>query len=1840
MYPNLPNTSIDNVESVSSETESQTSSLIGDIALSELGELVLGELELGELELGELGLGELGLGELGLGELELEELELEELELGDVDISISEESFHNFILDNDNDEEKSELQSVINTETGNGKNICLPEQQPTSVSIQSCSLQSINNYLMEDIRSTEKYQTCAYIEDQKNTEQQRNDKEFCELASVPEHEHYTRKVLEENLIQPSSSNRETTFEGIEDKHVIPEGLKIVTNTYSYVDIYSTKLTTSLYEIAIREIEIDEEKHFSQSMLKEFNNEIKSSNTKQLCIAISNNYSSVRQYIERVFSPFIEKHLRTKEVVIFPGMSASDIKNKYTSNNFFFCELDKFCKQILEDVIKIDPEELIYMVKNSIEFISLNYLKEESQGITPDKKNRICVSLKKLIIDTINHLPDKIKLAIERFDSIDILMGAFVKIHGLYIDKSFVKNLVRTCKNSNSVMQEWSINADEPSLIEKELREILQKSVILSDTNIFLPNEHIVTSMLNHLLSDINNVSCAENHNKKRSKSSSMTMKRLHHNDEKDNEQICQNKLFKSDPLPINEQNNVTELTTSSHETGDYIKTRRLMQLSVSHNRRNLYCNEYNYTMYEYAIKKIVVDKNHSFRNDLLSALEIHHNVRISKKRANLLIGTYSTIKNYIMDKLHPYVDDIRDKDVIINAQMPISIIREKYVSNTVAFEKLEECCNKVILDIDNDPPETLLKLIKSRIGIGSGRTLDVDTDKMSDDSRNNIHDSLKKLIKTTVTELPNNIRKMINTEFTTADIHRGIFVRIHCTEVSRSFIRSVIRTCTDMTSTDTSELTETTIERYQKVDKELRKKLEELFRNSVILVREDITSPTNNDEINKMVGNLISDMKVTSSQFNQTRRLRTLHEDVTKGEYIPSIPNQPIPVNFIEYMDTDPSNILRPITSDIEAHILPKELNVVSKSYDKFDIFSANVIPSIYRYAIGKIYIGSEEFGRLKDKIYNLLKKNNIVMGIPKSEIKLDVTYSNIIQYIVDKINKCINTKKQMEHIDHIIITPGMTLWDIKNKCISDQILFVNELCNSCEEIKESINLTLDRDILNLVQKSFTFSAEYSLSINLEQNTDDDTRLNLSKFLRLLMRRNIGELPVIIKSILENFTQNDVLEGAFTLLHGVYFDKLLIRKVVKICSDNPINENNDPSIKAKIEEAVRESVMLHENEAFLPNYSTVTSMTESLLLDINPNIHSSKHKPLIEDTNVITSEVSENIQLSSCYENYGSEIYADHVMKEHASILEKRYRPLNSIDFGKSTLSIYEYAIEKINICNKNSFEIKVLREFDITSGYFPGSHIGLSKTYSNVIRYISNKLSPHIRYISSIEDVSIEKGMTISCVHNAYISNNNFFDRMQKLCNVIARNVGKIEHKFFLPIVQQSINFEGRLLYPKTTPRRREAFSELVAELVIHNIIKLPESIKSAVEKIEEKDMAEHIFSPLHGAYVTRSFMMNIEEMSVDFKIMSESKPLEKDDITVQKRLKSAIEESLVVAHEGKMILPNKNTKILMANYLASDINLLCTNRHPKSVTEKNTYGPTNSQSSADCTYQDFTECQIIRKSIYIHAIEKITIDDDDEFINYVSKKFRTEIPEHSNCNQSCVDLSSVYSKVKEYVIDKTYQCIDDIMRTSDTLVIPGLSISNIKCRCINNYVFFRKLHEYSKKIVDDISKESHMSFVNVLKPNNTLDIGIEIDSAGEEKILRKLKGLIIDTILDLPHKIISTIGEFKLADISEWAFTPFHDIAVTRSFMRNALDIYNDITKETATNERSSFDIILLRERENKLAHITKNSPILVGEKALLPNEHTIKSIIDHLISDMTETHYRTHHGRSQLK
>ncbi|WP_176695806.1 hypothetical protein, partial [Candidatus Ichthyocystis sparus] len=773
-------------------------------------------------------------------------------------------------------------------------------------------------------------------------------------------------------------------------------------------------------------------------------------------------------------------------------------------------------------------------------------------------------------------------------------------------------------------------------------------------------------------------------------------------------------------------------------------------------------------------------------------------------------------------------------------------------------------------------------------------------------------------------------------------------------------------------------------------------------------------------------------------------------------------------------------------------------------------------------------------------------------------------------------------------------------------------------------------------------------------------NTEEVDISILEKIAALLKNLIIGytnNLSKNIKLTIKNFDSHNILSSIFIEIHGAYISKSFIRNVVDIFAYDELMMKKehlgitDQDVKKKLKKLFKKYCVLHEGKVLSPNKSTVNLISNHLLLDINygPNLNTDSVFPITQDTltnkKIPTSYKSSRLYgkdkkkfKQSNYKNkHCGEISAtnqDKSMPEN-SVMPKglkivsniyTYNNMHYMEFSKNT---YEYIIGKIDIDKEKLLRSKVLELLKnrIKNRGFNASLMDISHTYSRMKKYISDKVHPLIDYILRIKDIRITPGMSISDIKNNCISNEYFFDTLHKCCKEIAKNLSEIKGKNFLPMLQRTINFGSeKNLFTSTDnidTSTRIKINSLFKTLIIDALNNLSDSIKSIIEKFNEDHISECMFIKLYGAYVPGSLIRNVKDIYIIDKMMVENKFNVIDKPLIKIKLEEIVKES-VILYGGVVLSPNESTVTSMVDYLLSDIVKGHSDIRSKLFVENETLKSNYKKTSVNEASQDYRDPLVLRKHIYESAIEEIRIDEDRIFVNCILKELKDDI-ESNDFDKSCINLSMIYSNIRKYISDKVHSLINSTILISDILIDPGMSITEIKRKSISNALFFYKLYEQCKDLAIDINEIPHESFLPILSSNDTPVINVgNVAHNKRDKILQELRCLIVDTIYNLPQKIIFVIDKLKATDISRLIFIPFNDVYVTKSFMRNALDICNGSYDFKIKKPRSIDNF----HEKKRLEEMMKKSVILIGEMVFSPSESTIKSIIGHLLKEFCQT------------
>ncbi|WP_176695835.1 hypothetical protein, partial [Candidatus Ichthyocystis sparus] len=315
--------------------------------------------------------------------------------------------------------------------------------------------------------------------------------------------------------------------------------------------------------------------------------------------------------------------------------------------------------------------------------------------------------------------------------------------------------------------------------------------------------------------------------------------------------------------------------------------------------------------------------------------------------------------------------------------------------------------------------------------------------------------------------------------------------------------------------------------------------------------------------------------------------------------------------------------------------------------------------------------------------------------------------------------------------------------------------------------------------------------------------------------LKELIIDTISNLPNSIISEIKKIDPKNIVNSLFSDVHGVLVSKSSIKNMKLLFTPNRhefefANKRFDDNLNSlnklleKIANIVRKFCIFHDG-VFLPDESMVEQLSKYLLSDMY-GVSSKFHKKLkLLGKNIPNPRESiDNVDLKS---NYRKAVTASVTINtdpsEQKTMIKeigiKPYRKINLLSAG-NTSNIYERAIKKISIDNNFWFKDSVLEELGdyITSRGFTKSSINLSTTYSNVRKYVLDKISPYINNALTTTDVLITPGISLSDLACNCVLNNLFFEKLSKNCEEAVKNIKLVPSNYFSSIIQSHICFDS----------------------------------------------------------------------------------------------------------------------------------------------------------------------------------------------------------------------------------------------------------------------------------------------------------------------------------------------------------------------------------------------------------------------------------------------------------
>lgn len=643
-------------------------------------------------------------------------------------------------------------------------------------------------------------------------------------------------------------------------------------------------------------------------------------------------------------------------------------------------------------------------------------------------------------------------------------------------------------------------------------------------------------------------------------------------------------------------------------------------------------------------------------------------------------------------------------------------------------------------------------------------------------------------------------------------------------------------------------------------------------------------------------------------------------------EQLPSTSQQHYTCNNLKCTDISVNESSDGLQSCLKC-VAPKKLKMKT-NYNFVDILHKKLTVSIYEIVIEKIEI--DERNLLKDNIIKEFGDKIKRKGFKTVDMDISRTYSKMRKYVLDKVSPYLN--KIIQAAD-IVITPGMSILNIKQQITSNKIFF-DKLRECCMEITKNINQTCKKKFLSHIQSHIYFGSGNIIDTNIVKisNKRKDNFSRLSKF---LIMDAVLNLPLRMKSEIDKLSLVDVSRGLFASLHGVSITKSFMRDVVKIYTDGiSMRENrclkiDYPYIKTKLEESAKLHVVLFDDKTFSLNKSAIKIMIKYLLIDMT-SIYFKKKFEFPTENNVSDFYTSEQLPSTINIDN--------HLQLNERLVMPKGLMPVSKfykwadIRSTKITSSIYELAIEDITIDEKNLLKNSILEEFDnlINVKGFDKSAIDISLTYLNISKYILLNISPYIANIMRVADLVITPGMSITSIKHKCISNDAFFDKLHEYCKEIAKNINQNWNEKRLSMIQTYVYFgSGKHINTNIyniARAKRDRISMLLKYLVIDDINHLSRNIRSKIINFKQSDILKGIFTTMHGIYVTKSFMRDVVEIYTNDILAAENKYLKVDYSFIREKLEELVRPSVVLI-EGTTLSPNKYTIESIVDYLLSDM-------------------------------------------------------------------------------------------------------------------------------------------------------------------------------------------------------------------------------------------------------------------------------------------------------------------------
>ncbi|CUT18277.1 MULTISPECIES: hypothetical protein [Candidatus Ichthyocystis] len=902
--------------------------------------------------------------------------------------------------------------------------------------------------------------------------------------------------------------------------------------------------------------------------------------------------------------------------------------------------------------------------------------------------------------------------------------------------------------------------------------------------------------------------------------------------------------------------------------------------------------------------------------------------------------------------------------------------------------------------------------------------------------------------------------------------------------------------------------------------------------------------------------------------------------------------------------------------------ILPKEntvkKNLILKLYARSNLWHTKTNSGVlYRNAIKKINIDENGFFKntILEKIGEITKRRDLL----KSSIDLYPTYSNIRKFALNKVYSLFDDNAI--NLD-MLITPGMSISDIRSACISNNIFF-KKLQKYCEKVAEDVLAAPASCLAHIFQSYANFNLKNYFR-------EDNIRIKIShkknKFLpalKELIIKTIYDLPNSIVCELEKTDKKNIVDALFVDLHGALASKSLIKNLNLLFKSNKNKFANKrfyddlnlfDELLEKTVSIVRSSCIFHEG-VFLPDEPTAEKLSRYLLSDMYgmplnfhkkikfPDKNTLKIDNFILDSNYARGASAIKTETSSNCNNDQSE---QRIMIKEFNLKSYYKADLFSAD---NTSNIYEDATKKISIDSNCRFKNRVLEELGhyIISRGFIKSSLDLSKTYSNIRKYVLHKVSPFINDAMTTTDELITPGIHLSDLSRNLISNSAFFEKLSKNCEEIAKSINFIPNDYFSSIIQSYI-----YLSPTERLRVNKKKKKLCPELkliIIETISNLTNNIVNELKKFKPNEIIDGLFTNIHDVYLPKTLIRNLE-LILNSNNMPGNKY--KPNLNLLNNLfKKVLSEVEIcpILHEEKIFSIERETAKILSKYLLSDMYSIPVKIQKKLILHKHTeddISESNHEKSSETNNDNNMEPSLLEKSIIIpqkklkwgtkwgidiisplniYKLDLSMIDiDKDDFECYFIDKIRKypSVTKHLGKNEKInVDLSITYSNVKNYIFETFSFFLKDIEEETRSKIklTNGMTLDELRLTYVSKE-FLCKFHEFCTEAINRINSCRNTKLTDLIQfrihlgTEMSKSISILMNKERKNRFLNEITNLLVKNILNTTKVIVNTIKLISNNKFMDEHFSNFYDIYVDNVSLLKAKSVFDSVHKRVAND------------------------------------------------------------------